>query len=84
MITLCCFSNFLSTNQDHFWYAMSGVGATATLGVAFYALNTWRKEKDYDLVFQNLGTCNLAVQYIAALRYRPTLPVTSKKNTWKN
>jgi len=69
MIGIACVWNFLSSNQDHIWYALSGLGAFGTLFVAFYALNTWRKEKEYDLVIENLAICNVAVQFIAALRY---------------
>ncbi|MDB4921342.1 hypothetical protein [Mucilaginibacter sp.] len=69
MIHVACISDFLSSNQDHIWYALSGLGAIGTLCVAFSALNTWRKEKEYDLVIENLAICNVAVQFIAALRY---------------
>ena len=61
--------DFLINNQDHFWLALAGIGALGTLFVAFLALNTWNKEKKYELNIENLTICNVAVQYINALRY---------------
>jgi hypothetical protein len=69
MIDKTCLGDFLSSNQDHVWYFLSAVGAIGTLLVVHKALNTWRKEKKYDLTIENLAICNLAAQYIAALRY---------------
>jgi len=69
MIFVAFIWDFLSSNQDHIWYALSGLGAFGTLIVASFALNTWRKEKEYDLVIENLAICNVAVQFIGALKY---------------
>lgn len=69
MQVLLCLNNFLSLNHDHLWYALSGIGSMGTLVVAFFALNTWHKQKEYDLTIENLSSCNLAVYYIEALRF---------------
>jgi hypothetical protein len=79
MQPLFCLSDFLSSNQDHFWYALSGIGATGTLFIAFFALNTWRKQKEYELIIENLSACNLAVYYIEAQRFPATSTSEIKK-----
>lgn len=65
--------NSIIMNQDHFWYALSGIGAIGTLIIARNALNTWQKEKEYDLIIENLTFSNTAVEFIDTLRY----PVSS-------
>ena len=72
-------TDFLFNNQDHFWLALAGIGAMGTLFVAYRALNTWNKEKKYDLDIENLAICNVAVQYIGALRYPASNTTEIKK-----
>lgn len=67
MSTGCIWQSILS-NQDHFWYALAGIGSFGTLFVALRALKTWRDEKEYDLAIENLTLCNVAVQFIQMLR----------------
>jgi hypothetical protein len=54
---------------SHVWAALSALGSILTLTVAVKALNTWHREKQYDLTIENLALCNSVIQYIQYLRY---------------
>jgi hypothetical protein len=60
--------NWIGHNQDHFWSALSAIGAIGTLFIAYRALRIWHDEKQYDLSIENLALCNSAVRYIHNLR----------------
>lgn len=60
-------SNWLKDNS-HIAAWLGALTSVLTLGVAWRALLSWRNQKEYELVIENLANANFAREYIKGLR----------------